>query len=143
MKVEALGRDWLLANLPHQGAMNLLDEVLEWNSAALRATTRRHRHPDHPLRRGGELPITAGIELAAQAAAAHGALASSAPSGAGMIASVRGVRFHARRLDDVLSALDVLVEQLGSSEAGVLYAFAVRGDGRTLVEGRLTVAFRK
>ena len=134
-------REWLLANLPHQGAMNLLDRVTHWDGTTLRATTSRHRDPSHPLRHGAELPITAGIELGAQAAAAHGALAAGTPSGPGMIASMRGVTFHARRLDDVASALDVEVEQLGSSEAGVLYAFEVRGDGRVLVDGRLTVAF--
>jgi len=138
-----LDRAWLLANLPHQGAMNLLDRVVEWDETTLRATTRRHRDQHHPLRRGDELPVTAGIELGAQAAAAHGALASGQASGAGMIASVRGVNFHVRRLDDVASELDVRVEQLGGSDAGVLYAFHVRGDGRALVDGRLTVAFQR
>ena len=143
MSAAVLDRAWLLANLPHQGAMNLLDRVVAWDEATLRATTRRHRDPDHPLRRGGELPVTAGIELGAQAAAAHGALASGSASGAGMIASVRGVNFHVGRLDDVSSELDVRVEQLGGSDAGVLYAFRVSGDDRPLVDGRLTVAFRR
>ena len=141
MTAAVLDRDWLLANLPHQGAMNLLDRIVEWGDTTLHATTRRHRDRDHPLRRGDELPVTAGIELGAQAAAAHGALASGSASGAGMIASVRGVNFHVGRLDDVSSDLEVRVEQLGGSDAGVLYGFQVRGDGRALVEGRLTVAF--
>ena len=143
MSIAAIDRDWLLANLPHQGRMNLLDRVVEWDTATLHATTARHRDLDHPLRRGDILPSTAGIELAAQAAAAHGALAAGGASGAGMIASVRGVNFHVRRLDDVASELDVRVEQLGSSDAGVLYAFAVRGDDRALIDGRLTVAFQR
>ena len=143
MKVAELGRDWLLANLPHQGAMNLLDRVVAWDATTLHATTQRHRDANHPLRHGDELPAVAGIELAAQAAAAHGALASGGPSGAGMIASVRGVDFDTRRLDDIRSALDVHVEQQGSSEAGVLYSFEVRGDGKSLLRGRLTVAFRR
>lgn len=143
MKVAALERDWLLANLPHQGPMNLLDRILEWDATTLRAMSNRHRDVDHPLRRGGELPITAGIELGAQAAAAHGALASHGPSGAGMIASVRGVKFHVPRLDDIGGDLEVLAEQMGSSEAGVLYGFEVSAAGRKLVEGRLTVAFQR
>jgi predicted hotdog family 3-hydroxylacyl-ACP dehydratase len=138
----ALERDWLLAHLPHKGAMNLLDRIVEWDATTLRAGTQRHRDRDHPLRRGDELPATAAIELAAQAAAAHGALAGGAPSRAGMIASVRGVNFHVRRLDDIASMLEVRVEQLGSSEAGVLYAFEVRANARLLVDGRLSVAFR-
>jgi predicted hotdog family 3-hydroxylacyl-ACP dehydratase len=138
-----LERDWLLANLPHQGAMNLLDRVVEWDETTLHATTQRHRDRDHPLRRGAELPVTAGIELGAQAAAAHGALASGQASGAGMIASVRGVNFHVRRLDDAAAELEVRVEQLGASDAGVLYGFEVRGGGRALIDGRLTVAFQR
>jgi predicted hotdog family 3-hydroxylacyl-ACP dehydratase len=134
-------RAWLAANLPHGGGMNLLDAVLEWDASSLRARVRGHGDPAHPLRRAGVLPIAAGIEYGAQAAAAHGAIASHAPSGAGMIASVRGVRFNSPRLDDVAGDLEVRVEQLGSGEAGVLYRFEVRGVGRVLVEGRLTVAF--
>lgn len=143
MSTVALERDWLLAHLPHQGAMNLLDRIVEWDATTLTAGTRRHRDRTHPLRRGDELPVTAAIELAAQAAAAHGALATGGPSGAGMIASVRGVDFHVARLDDIASMLEVRVEQLGSSDAGVLYAFQARGDGKVLAEGRLSVAFRK
>ena len=143
MSTVALGRDWLLANLPHQGAMNLLDAIVEWDATTLRAATQRHRDRDHPLRHGDELPVTAAIELAAQAAAAHGALATGGPSGAGMIASVRGVSFHVARLDEIVSMLEVRVEQLGGSDAGVLYAFEVRGGGKVLVEGRLSVAFQR
>jgi predicted hotdog family 3-hydroxylacyl-ACP dehydratase len=143
VSIAAVDRNWLLANLPHQGRMNLLDRVVEWDAATLHATTARHRDLDHPLRRGDMLPSTAGIELAAQAAAAHGALAAGGPSGAGMIASVRGVRFHKRNLNDVAGELDVRVEQLGSSDAGVLYGFTVRGGGALLLEGRLSVAFSR
>ena len=63
MKVAELGRDWLLANLPHQGAMNLLDRVVGWDATTLHATTQRHRDARHPLRHGDELPAAAGIEL--------------------------------------------------------------------------------
>ena len=143
MSVAVLERDWLLANLPHQGAMSLLDRIVDWDATKLRARSHRHREPDHPLRRGGELPAAVAIELGAQAAAAHGALAAGGPSGAGMIASMRGVTFHVRRLDDIASALEVRVEQLGGSDTGVLYRFEVHGDARLLVDGRLSVAFRR
>ena len=72
-----LGRDWIVAHLPHQGAMSLLDEIVKWDAATVHALARAHRSPDHPLRRGGELPITAGIEYGAQAAAVHGALSGN------------------------------------------------------------------
>lgn len=136
----ALGRDWLLANLPHQGAMNLLDAVEQWDAVSIHATARAPDAAAHPLRRGSEVPASAGIEYGAQAAAAHGALSAKAPSGAGFLASVRGVRFHAPRLD-AAGALEIMAEQLGAAESGVLYRFEVRAGGRCLVEGRLAVAF--
>ena len=138
-----LGRTWLLANLPHQGAMNLLYAIVAWNDSSVRAVARNHRAADHPLRRDGELPTVCGIEYGAQAAAAHGALASRQPSGEGVLASVRSVVMHARRLDDVSGDLDVFAERLGGGDAGVLYRFEVSSAGRLLVEGRVAVAFRR
>ena len=140
--MSTLDRAWLLGHLPHRGAMNLLDEVVAWDAASLHARTARHRDLSNPLRRGTELPVAAGIEYGAQAAAAHGALSSGGPSGDGMIAAVRGVTFHASRLD-VEGDLDVRVEQLGASEAGVLYRFEVSAREGPLVEGRVTVAFAR
>lgn len=137
-----LDRSWLAAHLPHQGSMNLLDAVTRWDADGLDAVASGHRSPSHPLRRGAELPIASAIEYGAQAAAAHGALLDSRPSGPGMLVAVRGVRFHASRLDDVAADLQVHVEHLGGGEAGVLYRFAVSAAGQPLAEGRLTVAFR-
>ncbi len=136
---ERRDRAWLLAHLPHQGAMNVLDRVERWDEGTLHARATSHRDPSHPLRRGGVLPIAAGIEYGAQAAAAHGALVGVA--GAGRLASVRAVTFHANRLDDVEGDLDVRAEQLGGGDRGVLYGFTVSRGDRTLVEGRVTVAF--
>jgi predicted hotdog family 3-hydroxylacyl-ACP dehydratase len=141
--LSALGRDWLAANLPHQGSMNLLDEIVDWSEAGLRAVASGHRSAAHPLRRGGELPVACAIEYAAQAAAAHGALIASAPSGPGMLVAVRGVEFHATRLDDAEAALDIAVEPLGGGESGVIYRFDVSSAGRPLASGRLTVAFAR
>ena len=135
------GRDraWLLASLPHQGAMNLLDRVVEWDEAHISARATNQRDATHPLRRDAMLPSTAGIEYGAQAAAAHGALIGQA--GAGMIASVRGVHFKVDRLDDVAGELEIHAEQLGGGAGGVLYRFELLAAGQALVEGRVTVAF--
>jgi predicted hotdog family 3-hydroxylacyl-ACP dehydratase len=138
-----LGRDWLAAHLPHQGSMSLLDEIVRWDATTIVARAQRHADAGHPLRRGGELPIAAGIEYGAQAAAAHGALAAEQGSSpAGFLASVRDVTFHVRRLDDVAGPLEIVAEQLGSGAAGVMYRFEVSAEARRLVEGRVTVAFR-
>ena len=123
--------------------MNLLDEIVAWDATTLRALARNHRASDHPLRRAGELPIACAIEYGAQAAAAHGALASSQASGTGFLASVRSVVFHARRLDEVAGDLEVFVEQIGAAAAAVLYRFEVAAAGRPLASGRLTVAFAR
>jgi predicted hotdog family 3-hydroxylacyl-ACP dehydratase len=138
-----LGREWLAAHLPHQGTMNLLDAIVSWDASGLRAVASGHRSASNPLRRGDELPIACAIEYAAQAAAAHGALLSSAPSGPGMLVAVREVEFHAARLDDQEEALDVSVEPLGGGDSGVIYRFDVASSGRLLAAGRLTVAFAR
>jgi predicted hotdog family 3-hydroxylacyl-ACP dehydratase len=138
-----LDRAWIEGNLPHQGRMSLLDEIVDFDDTRVRAIARRHRDADHPLRVRGELPAVCGIEYGAQAAAAHGAACSAHPSGAGFLASVRGVKLHVRRLDDIAGDLQVDAEQLGAGAAGVLYSFTVSGGGQLLVEGRVTVAFAK
>ena len=143
MSGSARDHAWIAAHLPHAGGMCLLDAVVDWDAGLLHARATNHRALHHPLRRGGELPIVAGIEYGAQAAAAHGALASREPSGAGMIAAVRSVAFHARRLDDVAGDLEIHVEQLGGGASGVIYRFEVSSGGRALVEGRVTVAFSR
>jgi predicted hotdog family 3-hydroxylacyl-ACP dehydratase len=138
-----LDHGWLVAHLPHQGAMNLLDTIVEWDRASIVARAVSHRSPGNPLRRGDELPAACGIEYAAQAVAAHGALLSEgeAPAAAGLLASARGVRLHVRRLDDLDAPLDIRAEQLGASAGGLLYRFEVAAAGRMLVEGRLAIAF--
>jgi len=138
-----LDRRWIEAHLPHQGRMSLLHEIVAFDEATLTAIARGHRDADHPLRVRGELPAACGIEYGAQAAAAHGAACSSQPSGAGFLAGVRGVKLHARRLDDIAGDLEIEARQVAGGDAGVLYAFRVSGDGRLLLEGRVTVAFAK
>jgi predicted hotdog family 3-hydroxylacyl-ACP dehydratase len=137
--MSARGREWIAANLPHQGTMSLLAEIVDWDAQRLRARATSHRDAANPLRRGGELPIACGIEYGAQAVAAHGALASEAPSGPGFLASVRSVAFHATRLDDVREDLDIEVEQIGRGAGGLLYRFALTAGTRPLLAGRLAI----
>ncbi len=136
-----LDRAWLASHLPHRGAMSLLDEVVAWDADPLHARASGHGAARHPLRRGGELPITAAIEYGAQAVAAHGALVGgdAAAPAAGFLASVRGVTFHADRLDDIAAPLDIEVERAGAGAGGVLYSFRVAAAGRLLAEGRVAI----
>lgn len=121
--------------------MCLLDEVLAWDGTQLHCRASSHRAAGHPLRAHGRLGAAAGIEYAAQAMAVHGVLlaGNGQPLGVGYLASVRGVRLHVDRLDDVAEPLDVRVQRLSGDAGLILYAFDLRADGRLLLEGRASV----
>ncbi|MGA9162818.1 MAG: 3-hydroxylacyl-ACP dehydratase [Thiobacillus sp.] len=138
-----LARDhaWLLAHLPHQGRMCLLDAVTGWDTQRIRCTASSHRLADNPLRAHDRLGAACGIEYAAQAMAAHGALlvaADSAPR-AGYLTSVRGVDLQVARLDDVAADLVVEAERLSGDDNIILYGFSVAAGERLLLSGRATV----
>jgi predicted hotdog family 3-hydroxylacyl-ACP dehydratase len=136
-----LDRDWIAAHIPHQGAMCLLDAVLDWSDAAIVCRATRHADPAHPLRAEGRLGAAAGIEYAAQAMAVHGALIAGddAPPRQGYLTSVRSVALHVARLDDLPGALDVRAERLSGDGNHILYQFRLDHAGRCLLEGRAAV----
>jgi predicted hotdog family 3-hydroxylacyl-ACP dehydratase len=138
-----LARDhaWLLAHLPHQGRMCLLDAVTGWDTQRIRCTASSHRLADNPLRAHDRLGAACGIEYAAQAMAAHGALLAAADSAprAGYLTSVRGVDLQVARLDDVAADLVVEAERLSGADNIILYGFSVAAGGRLLLSGRATV----
>ncbi len=136
-----LDRAWILARIPHQGSMCLLDRVARWDDASVECRAGSHRDPANPLRADGRLAAACGIEYAAQAMAVHGALL--APAGAaprqGFLASVRDVALHVCRLDDIAGDLRVAVDRLSGDGNNVLYGFAVLAGDRCLLEGRAGV----
>jgi predicted hotdog family 3-hydroxylacyl-ACP dehydratase len=139
-----MNRAWIEARIPHQGPMCLLDEVIAWSDRHLRCRTGTHRALDNPLRSHGRLGIASGIEYAAQAMALHGALAGAAadtkaPSQVGLLASVRDVRLHVLRLDDIESDLLCEVVHLAGDGHSALYEFALRDNDRHLLGGRASV----
>lgn len=140
-----MNRAWIEARIPHQGRMCLLDEVLAWDVHHIRCSTATHRALDNPLRSHGRLGAASGIEYAAQAMALHGALASAAPganagaSRAGLIASVRDVRLHVLRLDDIESDLSCEVTHLAGDNLTAMYEFVLRDKDRALLGGRASV----
>jgi predicted hotdog family 3-hydroxylacyl-ACP dehydratase len=133
-----MNRDWILAHIPHQGSMCLLDEVLHWDLSSVRCRTATHRAPDNPLRAHGRLGIACGIEYAAQAMAVHGAL-SQIKAERGFLVSVREVSFMAERLDDVFGDLICEVTHLGGAARMAMYAFSVHALERPLLSGRAAV----
>jgi predicted hotdog family 3-hydroxylacyl-ACP dehydratase len=129
--------------IPHQGAMRLLDAVVEWNAERIVCVSERHRNPDNPLRTDGRLSSLAAIEFAAQAMAIHqrltGETAAAAPS-IGMLLSVRQCTLGRDRLDDCAAELTVEATLIAAGAGGSSYGFAVRCGDVTLAAGRASVA---
>ncbi len=138
----SLNRAWIERHIPHQGRMCLLDEVTAWDSQRIICLSGSHRAADHPLRSHGRLGAACGIEYAAQAMALHGALAGDAgrPK-AGFLASVREVRLHVLRLDDIDSDLICEADHMASNGITALYGFSLRSEARILLDGRAAVVF--
>jgi predicted hotdog family 3-hydroxylacyl-ACP dehydratase len=143
-----MNRAWIEARIPHQGRMCLLDEVLAWDAHYIRCRTGTHRALDNPLRSHDRLGIASGIEYAAQTMALHGALANAAalgansaaaPSRVGLLASVRDVRLHALRLDDIDADLLCEVTHLAGDNFTALYEFSLRDEDKSLLAGRASV----
>jgi len=147
-----LNRAWIESRLPHQGRMCLLDEVLEWNEDSVRCRAASHRAADHPLRAHDRLGIACGIEYAAQTIAVHGVLAAERaqrPARAGFLASVRGVRFDAARLDDLAGDLYCAAACVAADPDTVVYEFTVHAARdpaaeplQPLIAGRATITLR-
>ncbi len=138
-----LDRRWIAAHIPHQGAMCLLDEVLEWNATDISCRTASHRLPGNPLRTRGHLQAICAIEYAAQAIALHGAVNSAASGvGPGMLASVRAVDLQADRLDDIAGDLTVRATRIGGDETALLYSFSVSSEQQLVASGRGTIVLR-
>jgi predicted hotdog family 3-hydroxylacyl-ACP dehydratase len=142
MTPQTLDREGIAARIPHSGRMCLLESLDGWSTDSVRCTARSHRDPQNPLRCGQALLAPAAIEYAAQAMALHGGLNASAgtPPTPGFLASVRGVRLHVARLDDVMGDIEVTAQRLAGDHVQAMYAFALHdAGGRPLVEGRATV----
>lgn len=132
---------WIAAHIPHQGSMCLLDRVESWNETTIVCCARSHLVADNPLREAGSLRIVNGIEYAAQAMAVHGALLADdnlTPS-AGFLTSVRNVRWHRQRMDDVDVDLMVHAERLSGNELNILYEFRLYCAETLLLSGRASV----
>jgi predicted hotdog family 3-hydroxylacyl-ACP dehydratase len=137
-----LKRDWIEAHIPHQGRMCLLDEIVHWDPERISCRTRAHQATDHPLRAHGRVGIACGLEFALQAMAAHGALiadAAEAKPRAGLLAGVRGVRWHVSRLDDVQTELICDAARIAGDRGTALYEFVLHTTSMRLMSGRATV----
>lgn len=137
-----IDRAWIERRIPHQGRMCLIDGVIEWSAGRILCSSGGHRAADHPLRSHGRLGVACGIELAAQTMAVHGAILAEGSEGrprAGLLASVRGVRLWALRLDDVESDLLCEAVRIMGDQGTALYEFELRSSSSRLMSGRAAV----
>ena len=139
---QQLNKTWIADHIPHQGDMCLLEAVQSWDEANISCIAITHRAADNPLRAHDQLGIACGIEYAAQAMAMHGAL--SAPEDSprpkvGYLVSVRGVKMHVARLDDIAEDLLIKATCVMANENNMLYEFTVSTIDQVLLEGRAAV----
>jgi predicted hotdog family 3-hydroxylacyl-ACP dehydratase len=128
--------------IPHRGAMCLLDTVVDWNDQVIHAASQSHRRVDNPLRSDGLLRSVHLCEYAAQAMAVHGGLLAQRAgtvAAPGFLVSLRAVKLHVARIDDLPGVLDVHAEKLIDSAGSFQYAFRVEHSGVLLAEGRAAV----
>ena len=134
-----LDQEWIARQIPHHGSMCLLNEVLQWDEQSIHCRSVSHRSSQNPLRAYGRLAAVCGVEYAAQSMAIHGALLNGAASPPGYLASVRGLRLHTHRLDDIADELLIVSQYLSGDAMTIIYAFKVSAPGFLLLEGRATV----
>lgn len=137
-----LDHDQIAARIPHAGAMCLLQRVETWSERDIRCSATSHRAADNPLRSGGLLPVSAGIEYAAQAMAVHGSLlepTQGAPR-RGYLAVLSRVEWTVQRLDEIVGALQIEAVRDTVIDGGSSYSFTIHGDGELLLQGTAVIA---
>ena len=138
-----IGREQILAMVPHQGAMCLWDKVVLWDERCIVLRAGNHRDPAHPLRGAdGRLRGVHLCEYGAQAMAVHGGLrarATGASAKPGFLVALRGVELHIDRIDTLPGLLQCMATVLVESEAGWQYQFQLEHDGVVLATGRAAV----
>lgn len=137
----------LIAQLiPHQGAMSLLDRVVQWDASGIEAASTTHRDPTHPLRSNGRLRAVHLCEYGAQAAAVHGGLiarAAGSVAAPGYLVSLRDVTFACQRIDDLAGELRIRAELLLQDSGSWQYRFTATHAGTELAAGRVAIIRRK
>ena len=137
-----IDRDAILALIPHQGTMCLLDEVMQWDSERIVCTTYSHQRPDNPLRSDSMLRAIHLCEYGAQAMAVHGGLLArehGQVAKPGLLVSLRAVQINSLRIDKLPDALIVEADKLLDSGSSWQYQFRVRHRDTLLAEGRAAV----
>jgi predicted hotdog family 3-hydroxylacyl-ACP dehydratase len=136
-----IDRAWIQRHIPHQGNMCLLEEATQWDDTTIQCLARSHVAMDNPMRNTQGLPISAGIEYAAQAMAVHGAMLAplnQLPE-VGYLTSVRNVQWWVPRLDNVGAEITIQATRISGNEVSLLYDFSILCRDRLLLCGRASV----
>ena len=131
--------------IPHQGAMCLLDRVVEWDRDRIVLATSTHRAPGNPLRVDGKLRAVHLCEYGAQAMAVHGGLSAQADgeqAQPGFLVSLRDVKLNVDFVEQLGGELLVSAQRLLASPGSWQYAFEVKHGTDTLAAGRAAVMAR-
>ena len=139
------GRDAIAALIPHQGAMCLLDRIVEWDKDRVVLATSTHRAADNPLRLDGRLRAVHLCEYGAQAMAVHGGLSAQAEGKTarpGFLVSLRDVKLNMDFIDQLDGELIVSAQRLLESAGSWQYAFEVTHAGRSIATGRAAIIAR-
>ncbi len=141
-----LGHDAIAALIPHQGAMCLLERVLEWDAEHVVLATETHRSPQNPLRADARLRALHLCEYGAQAMAVHGGLVARAAGSRaqpGLLVSLRDVVLFRDYLEDLPGELHVTARRLLEGSGAWQYSFAVHHAGSLIAEGRAAIIARR
>lgn len=129
--------------IPHAGAMCLLARVTASDLKTIRCEADNHNDPANPLRNARGLPVSAGIEYAAQAVALHAALEreGGGPVQSGALAVLSGIEWSVDFLDALKGPLLVEATLLAGTPGGRQYDFSVSAcDGVSVLSGVMIVA---
>lgn len=141
-----IGREAILAMIPHQGDMCLWEEVTAWEAQRIHLRSHGHTALAHPLRNAGRLHAVHLCEYGAQAMAVHGGLLARATGAAarpGLLVALRGVRLYCERIDAYPGALEGEAEVLMQGQDSQQYAFRILHAGELLAEGRAAVVLER
>jgi predicted hotdog family 3-hydroxylacyl-ACP dehydratase len=141
-----IGRTGLMALIPHQGEMCLLDRVVAWDAQSIHAASATHRSATNPLRRDGRLAALHLCEYGAQAMAVHGGLLAAAQGGRarpGLLVSLRAVELALDTLDECDGELQVHAQVLHADATGWQYEFRIEHRGTRLAQGRAAVMLQQ
>ncbi|MCW5624961.1 MAG: 3-hydroxylacyl-ACP dehydratase [Burkholderiales bacterium] len=140
MTPQTMDRHAIARRIPHAGPMCLLTELLQWDDDRLVCRASTHRAPDHPMAVDGRVGAVCAVEYASQAMALHGALTgASAGAAAGLLTTIRDLRLHRDRLDDLVGDLHITVHRIADAGGAVSYGFEVGTPAGPVASGRALV----